>query len=122
MPLRPRASWAEAKAFAERLAAAMAADAPDRFVATMTRRVREGRIFVDYLRNGRGATAVAAYSTRARPGAPVSVPATWEELPLLSGGAHFRTGDAASRVARWPELAWAGFDEAARILPRALRR
>ena len=75
VPLRPKASWDEAKAFAAGVAAAMTKASPALYTDTMAKRARTGRIFIDYLRNGRGATAVAAYSTRARAGAPVSTPA-----------------------------------------------
>ena len=59
---------------------AMEADSPDKYVSKMTKSIRGGKIFLDYLRNGRGATAIVAYSTRARPGAAVSTPVTWDEL------------------------------------------
>ena len=72
--------WDETKDFAHAMVLAMAADAPDQYVSKMTKSLRGGKIFIDYLRNGRGATAVAAYSTRARPGAAVSVPVDWDEL------------------------------------------
>jgi len=72
--------WEETKDFAHAMVLAMAADSPDRYVSKMTKSIRGGKIFLDYLRNGRGATAVVAYSTRARAGAPVSTPVTWDEL------------------------------------------
>src|SRR5207237_5794673 len=72
--------WDEAKDFAHAMVLAMAADSPDSYVTKMTKSIRGGKIFLDYLRNGRGATAIVAYSTRARAGATVSTPITWDEL------------------------------------------
>ena len=80
VPLERRHEWAEVSAFAEAVARVMAAQAPRRYLATASKAKREGRIYVDWLRNTRGATSVAAWSTRARPGAPVSVPMRWVEL------------------------------------------
>jgi bifunctional non-homologous end joining protein LigD len=79
-PLEPHADWAAVKDFAHRLAVAMAKDSPQRYLAIASKTARRRRIFVDYLRNGRGATAVVAYSARARPGATVSTPLAWDEL------------------------------------------
>src|SRR5439155_2088741 len=72
LPIEATVSWDQAKAFTQSVAETMAKEKPERYVATMAKRQRRGRIFVDYLRNGRGATAVAAYSTRALPQASVS--------------------------------------------------
>ena len=80
VPLEPRAEWEEAKAFTESIASAMARDRPDTYVATLSKRARSGRIFIDYLRNGRGSTAVAPYSTRSLPQASVSTPIEWDEV------------------------------------------
>jgi bifunctional non-homologous end joining protein LigD len=74
------ADWDTAKDFAQKIAFAMAADSPRLYLAKMTKSLRKGRIFIDYFRNSREATSVAAYSTRARPGAPVSAPLSWEQL------------------------------------------
>jgi bifunctional non-homologous end joining protein LigD len=79
-PLKPHADWAAVKDFAHGLAKAMASDSPRKYLATASKAQRRGRIFLDYLRNGRGATAVVAYSARARAGATVSTPVGWDEL------------------------------------------
>ena len=83
------ADWDATKAFASRIASAMAADAPQRYLAKMTKALRHGKIFIDYLRNSREATSVAAYSTRARPGAPVSMPVSWKALSRTTGANQF---------------------------------
>jgi bifunctional non-homologous end joining protein LigD len=72
---------------------------PTRFVATSGPKNRVGKIFVDYLRNGRGATTVAAWSARARPGIGVSVPVDWSELPQLTGGDHWTIRNIDERLA-----------------------
>jgi bifunctional non-homologous end joining protein LigD len=80
LPLARRHDWDELKAFTRAVAEGMAAARPDRYTANPLKVHRKGRIYVDYLRNGRGATSIAAYSCRSRPGAPVSTPLAWEEL------------------------------------------
>lgn len=104
VPLAPRAGWAEAKAFAAGVARYLAVDEPDRYVDNMSKQKREGKIFVDYLRNGRGATSVAPYSARARMGAPVSMPISWLDLPRLKSPSQYTIENAAGS----PEEAAAG--------------
>ena len=82
LPLRRVHTWDEVKAFSKGVADHLVRLIPDRFVANMSKQKRKGKIYVDYLRNAKGATAIAAYSTRARAGAPVSVPLAWEELSV----------------------------------------
>ncbi|RJL21528.1 non-homologous end-joining DNA ligase [Paracoccus siganidrum] len=98
-PLKPRAGWAAVRRFARAVAEGMAADSPDRYVSTIAKAKRRGRILIDWLRNQRGATAVAAYSPRARPGAAVSMPLAWEELGPEIGPAHFTVANAPTRLA-----------------------
>jgi bifunctional non-homologous end joining protein LigD len=83
------ADWDTAKRFAARIAAAMSADSPQRYLAKMTKSLRKGKIFIDHFRNSREATSVAAYSTRARAGAPISMPLSWEALARTTAGNQF---------------------------------
>jgi bifunctional non-homologous end joining protein LigD len=121
-PLEPVADWDAVKAFTKDLADSMAADSPDRFVSTITKSKRSGKILVDYLRNGRGATAVAPYSTRARPGASVSMPLAWEELGPGLGPDYFSVTNATTRLGHLAGDPWADFREAAVALPTGGRR
>ncbi|MFN3662519.1 DNA ligase D [Yoonia sp.] len=93
LPLRRSHSWDSVKLFAKTFAHVMAARHPDRYTATMSKSKRKGRIFIDWLRNERGATAIAPYSLRARPGAPVAVPVTWSELQKLTAANSFTMAD-----------------------------
>jgi len=112
-PVTPKADWQAVKAFTKAIADAMAADSPSRYVATIAKAKRKGKILVDYLRNQRGMTAVAAYSTRARPGAAVSMPLEWEELGPAIGPAYFTVANAPTRLASLPRGPWEGFRAAA---------
>src|SRR5690606_25922397 len=80
VPIVPHEEWPAVKAFTKAVAAAMEKGDPGAYTTAMSKRDRTGRIFIDYLRNDRGSTAIAPFSTRARPGAPVATPLSWEEL------------------------------------------
>ena len=122
-PLKPSAHWPAVKAFTKGIADAMASDSPDRFVSTITKSKRRGKILVDYLRNQRGATAVAAYSTRARPGAAVSMPLAWDELSPGIGPAYFTVANTPTRLAALSTDPWQDFRAAAAPLAESrLRR
>ncbi len=113
-PLKPETDWTETKDFTHRIADDMARDDPDHYVATITKSKRHGKILVDYLRNGRGNTAVAPYSTRARKGAAVSMPLAWEELNEAIGPAYFTVMNAPARIASLTKNPWEDFRASAR--------
>ncbi|ASY73265.1 DNA ligase D [Sinorhizobium fredii USDA 205] len=121
-PLKPKAEWPAVKAFTKSIADAMASDSPDHFVSTITKSKRRGKILVDYLRNQRGATAVAAYSTRARPGAAVSMPLSWDELAPGIGPAYFTVENTPTRLASLSTDPWRDFHAAAVPLPEPKSR
>ena len=106
LPIKPT-PWDAAKDFAHALAATMARDAPERYIATATKAKRSKRIFIDYLRNSREATAVAPYSTRARPGAAVSTPVDWSELGSLKSANQYTVKNLPRRLARLRKDPWA---------------
>ncbi|WLD99258.1 DNA ligase D [Agrobacterium leguminum] len=120
-PLKPQAGWAPVKAFAKAMAADMSKAEPDKYLSVATKAKRQGRIFIDYLRNGRGNTAVAAYSTRARPGAAISAPLEWSELTAEIGPAHFTVNNIGARLSALKKDPWDGFFAAAEPLPKKAR-
>jgi len=110
-PLDRRNTWDDVKPFAKLVARFMQQRDPKRYIAVMTRSKRKGKIFVDYLRNGRGATAVAAYSTRARKGAPVAAPIRWGELSDDLPPNAFNVTNIRQRLAQLQRDPWHGYDK-----------
>ena len=120
LPIRP-APWDEAKEFCRGIAEGMAADDRARYTATIKKAARDKRIFVDYLRNSREATAVAPYSTRARPGATVAVPLSWEELGTQKAPNLFTVLNLSKRLARQRKDPWADMARIKQSLPGKLK-
>ncbi len=114
-PLVPRAEWPEVKAWARAFCDALAAEMPDRFTATMSKARRKGRVFLDYLRNQRGATAVMPFSVRARPNAPVAITISWAQLAASTAPGGWSAADPAA-VLRQGRKRWPGVE--ARPLPK----
>jgi bifunctional non-homologous end joining protein LigD len=121
VPIKPSLAWDEAKAFTRALAQSMAKAAPGLYIATMSKKARAGRIFIDYLRNGRGATAVAAYSTRAKPGATVSTPVSWEEVEGGVRSDQFNIRNLPERLESTPDP-WAAFAKTRQAITAAMLR
>ena len=106
LPLQPVHTWDEVKSFSKAVADHLVRLIPNRFVANMSKQKRKGKIYVDYLRNAKGATAIAAYSTRARAGATVSVPLAWEELSVDIRSDHFTVQTVPARLAKLKSDPW----------------
>lgn len=117
VPLSPPAPWDAARSFAQAVAQAARDMDPLRYVATASKRQRKGRIFIDWLRNGRGATSVASFSVRARPGAPVAMPLRWEELGRVASGDAFNIRNTPPRLRRLKSHPWQGIDAVQQTLP-----
>ncbi len=111
VPLHPPVAWTTAKPFAQSFAMTLSLMEPEKYLATATKSRRDGRIFIDYLRNGRGATSVASYSLRARPGAPVATPLTWTELSRVQSAAAFTLANVPARLAKRKSDPWEGLSE-----------
>jgi bifunctional non-homologous end joining protein LigD len=115
VPLARHAGWNEVKTFAKAISQFMARQIPERFSAKMGPKNRVGKIFVDYLRNQRGASTVAAYSVRARPGLPVSVPIRRDELDNLRSAAQWHIGNLLNRLDHLRDDPWADYNNRQRI-------
>lgn len=122
VPIKPGEGWAAVKAFAHAVCRQHAHDDPKRFTTDMSKARRKGRIFLDYLRNGRGATAIASYSTRARQGAPVAVPLRWDELNAALRSDRYNTANLRRRLGVLKSDPWEDFEDARRPLSRDMRR
>jgi bifunctional non-homologous end joining protein LigD len=120
VPLKPKLDWDTVKDFAHAVVNHLAKTLPERFSDKAGAKNRVGRIFIDYLRNGRGATTVSAWSARTRPGLGISVPVTWEELPHLTSGAHWTVETVGERldVGNAP---WADYAKSAATLTKAMK-
>ena len=118
VPITRGPSWDEVHAFCEAFAQTMAHRSPETYVASMSKAVRKRRIFIDWLRNARGATSVASWSLRARAGAPVAVPLRWEDLGRIGKPDAFDLSGALQRASRLRVCPWKGFAELRQSLPR----
>jgi bifunctional non-homologous end joining protein LigD len=121
VPLERRHGWDEVKDFAQAIAAHLAQTLPDQFTATVSKARRRGKIFVDYLRNTRGATAVAPYSLRARPQATVATPLSWDELSARTPPGAWTMATVLERIAQRNDP-WADYERRRQRLTAAMRR
>jgi bifunctional non-homologous end joining protein LigD len=122
VPLQPKLGWDEVKAFTKWVADQFVAQSPDRFTANQAKRARHGRIYIDYLRNSRGATAIGAYSPRARRGAPISTPLFWEEVEKGVRPEGFTVATVPQRLAALGTDPWAEIGKLRQSISAAVRR
>lgn len=121
VPIKPAYDWDTVKAFSQAVVEHMASTLPERFALKSGPRNRVGRIFIDYLRNGRGATTACAWSARARPGLGISVPVTWDELAALKGGDQWNVRNVQTRLDQG-NTPWDGYARSARSLAAPMKR
>jgi bifunctional non-homologous end joining protein LigD len=121
VPIARRTSWEDLKSFARAIADALVREQPERYIAQSSKQKRAGRIFIDYLRNDRGATAVASFSTRARPGATVATPLAWDELSASLRPQQFTTVTVPERLRKLHDDPWQGFFNVPQSINRGMR-
>ncbi len=121
VPLAPKQAWESVKGFARAIAESMARQAPSEYTANLSKANRKGKIFIDYLRNSHGATAVAAYSTRALAGAPVATPIAWDELGAELRSDHYTVENLPRRLTSLKKDPWEGFLKSRQTIPSAAR-
>ena len=122
MPDRAHQSWEEARDFTRAFVDSIVAIEPRMFTASMSKAQRGGKIFIDYVRNTRGSTAVAVYGTRARPGAPVSVPLYWEELEDMPERPEFTVRNLAERLSNLSGDPWEDLPRERQSVTKAMRK
>ena len=118
VPIQRGPDWPQVKAFCEAFADAMVENSPLRYVATASKAVRKDRIFIDWLRNARGATSVTGWSLRAREGAPVAMPLRWDEFARSRASTDFDLGKALRRAKRLRSDPWEGYASSRQRLPK----
>jgi|SRR4051794_36463320 len=118
VPVFAEAEWPQVREFAKSFCTALAEAAPDRFTVALPKKARRGRIFLDFLRNQRAATAILPYSARARSGMPVAAPVSWDELSAIDRPDAFTIGDVASLLKRARSRELKGWGRTGQRLPR----
>lgn len=122
LPLTRRAGWDEVKAFTKMVSDMIVAAEPDKYTSKLSKARRQGRTFIDYLRNGRGATSISAYSTRAKPGAPVSTPLFWEELDTDVRANTYTVQNLPARLESLESDPWEGFFDVRQTITAAMKK
>jgi bifunctional non-homologous end joining protein LigD len=122
VPLAPELGWGEIKSLTKAVADYLATQHPQRYTTNQSKRARQGRIYIDYLRNARGATAIGAYSTRARPGAPIATPLFWREVEEGVRPEGFTVATVPLRLTTLKSDPWAEIGTVRQTITRAVRR
>jgi bifunctional non-homologous end joining protein LigD len=121
-PLAPKLGWDVVKAFAKAIADALVSARPDRYTANPLKKTREGKIFVDYLRNQRGGSAIVNYSTRAKKGAPVACPLRWDELKGLKAATPYTVKTLPARLKAMKRDPWEGYSSTRQSITAKARK